>query len=416
MRSERWTLSRTAGALLVLVVAAFVGCADILGLPERTESVNHVALRDADVEANVHVPPIELGLDAGDEECDGPKCTSCEAKSAELSTWTRASPIVSPNARSLAAMAYDATRKQVVLFGGLNNVHKDGATGDTWVWNGVSWSGALPVKAPSRRFAAAMVTDLERDELVLFGGQDHLYATLGDTWVWNGAESSWTQRCGPGRPCGPSPRMMHALAYDSHRHRVVMFGGGRALVDPALSAVGSVVSETWEWDGEAWAEICGPTQGTECALAGQRGAAMAYDPQRERVVLYGGEGDRVRDEPNLVNRTWEYDGDSWSRRDDIARVPPPRSFASMTWDSTRKRIVLHGGVTAFDGERLSDTWEYDGTCWKDVTNPLALPDPRGFFSSSFDQERGELVVFGGLRNAKPDDSTDTTSIRASRSR
>ena len=46
----------------------------------------------------------------------------------------------------------------------------------------------------------------------------------------------WTQR----EDIGPRARVLHALAYDSARARVVLFGGN-ALLAP--------FNDTWEWDG-----------------------------------------------------------------------------------------------------------------------------------------------------------------------
>ena len=42
----------------------------------------------------------------------------------------------------------------------------------------------------------------------------------------------------------PPARMFHAMAYDSARGRVVLFGGFR---------VSDYFADTWEWDGSAWA-------------------------------------------------------------------------------------------------------------------------------------------------------------------
>ena len=54
------------------------------------------------------------------------------------------------------------------------------------------------------------------------------------TWEWDGR--LWTQR----QDMGPSGRYGHALAYDSQRDRVVLFGG-YAFLPP-----GGYVSDTWE--------------------------------------------------------------------------------------------------------------------------------------------------------------------------
>jgi len=434
MFCEETMLRRCAGTVLWL--GGLVGCANVLGLEERT-SERDAGAEDAGFDATgaaactsnarVCVGPLqprvcspagewvdETPCTAGSQECasETATCVRCAARPAEVGAWRVASPVVSASARYLAMAAYDSTRKQIVLFGGLPG-HEDGAVSDTWLWDGSTWSGALPVTSPSRRFAAAMADDAARGEVVLFGGEDYRYALLSDTWVWNG--TSWTQRCGPGQErCGPSPRTVHAMAYDADRKRVVMFGGGKTLVKPTLVHVGSALSDTWEWDGATWKETCGETSTAPCAIPGLRGASMAYDPVRKRIVLYGGEGDHVGDSANLVDRVWEYDGGTWSKREEITNVPAPRSFASMTYDTTRARVVLHGGLAGVGRLHFSDTWEYDGNCWKDVTNPTALPPARGIFASSYDAARAELAVFGGdAPNFSADDATDTTALRPS---
>jgi hypothetical protein len=56
----------------------------------------------------------------------------------------------------------------------------------------------------------------------------------------------WTQRSN----FGPSPRVFHALAYDSNRGRVVLFGGNP---DPNQANVFFI--DTWEWDGSYWTQM-----------------------------------------------------------------------------------------------------------------------------------------------------------------
>jgi pimeloyl-ACP methyl ester carboxylesterase len=66
-----------------------------------------------------------------------------------------------------------------------------------------------------------------RQRTVLFGG----FPSYGGTWEWNG--SSWTQ-VGTNGPT----RWSHAMAYDSARARVVLFGGSSGSVR---------MNDTWEW-------------------------------------------------------------------------------------------------------------------------------------------------------------------------
>jgi len=55
-------------------------------------------------------------------------------------------------------MAYDSTRGQVVLFGGLDANSK--VLGDTWTWDGTTWTQKSPDTSPPARAGAAMAYDL----------------------------------------------------------------------------------------------------------------------------------------------------------------------------------------------------------------------------------------------------------------
>src|SRR5262249_41018110 len=126
-------------------------------------------------------------------------------------------------------------------------------------------------------------------------------------------------------------RDQHAMAYDSTRGRVVLFGGSTGT------------SETWEWDGTSWT----PRFIITISPSPRIGHAMAFDSVSGRVVLFGGIGSSTFDD------TWEWDGHEWSLR--ATTDPAPRAFHAMAFDSARLRIVLLGG---WNGTLLPDTWEY----------------------------------------------------------
>src|SRR2546423_14445048 len=80
------------------------------------------------------------------------------------------------------------------------------------------------------------VYEPDTQRVLLFGG-GLIYPQLGDTWEYDG--SRWRRLA----VTGPSNRNGHAMAYDSVRHRAVLFGGSSVhQPDP---------SDTWEWDGGA---------------------------------------------------------------------------------------------------------------------------------------------------------------------
>jgi hypothetical protein len=68
------------------------------------------------------------------------------------------------------------------------------------------------------------------------------------------------------------------MAYDSERGVTVLYGGQNVHRD--------FQDDTWEWDGETWRRIIGLDPRPPRTIA----HAMAYDSRRGVVVLYGGIG------------------------------------------------------------------------------------------------------------------------------
>ncbi len=93
--------------------------------------------------------------------------------------------------------------------------------------------------------------------------------------------------------------------------------------------------------------------------------AIAYDVDRQRVVLFGGKHVfGVGVPPTFSDETWLFNGSRWEQA--VTSVhPPPRAGHTMTFDARRGRAVLFGGFN--DQTSLADTWEWDGTRWQDVT-------------------------------------------------
>src|SRR5438034_8522128 len=139
------------------------------------------------------------------------------------------SPHGSPPARSYMGVAYDQARADVVLFGGWNGgVY----LGDTWTWDGATWTRRMPPASPGVRGNFGMAYDAARAEVVLFGGWSGS-TYLGDTWTWDG--NTWTRET---PATSPSARYDLRMAYDAARGEVVLFGGQGAL---------GVLGDTWTW-------------------------------------------------------------------------------------------------------------------------------------------------------------------------
>ncbi len=168
------------------------------------------------------------------------------------------------------AMAYDTIRKRTVVFGGTNG----GLLDDTWEWDGTTWSEVTPETGPGPRYNHAMAYDPVRQTVVLFGGIDDMNIRRNDTWEFNG--TTWDDVT-PSPP-GPESRFGHDMAYDPTRGRVVLFGGVRSD--------GVRLNDIWEWTGVSWDEVS--LDGVLPAV--RQNHALAYDSMRRRLVLFGGRG------------------------------------------------------------------------------------------------------------------------------
>ena len=168
------------------------------------------------------------------------------------------------------------------------------------------------------------------------------------------------------------PRSSGALAFDPVRDRLVLFGGYET--DRPSDA-------TWEWDGRSW-QPRDPVN----APPPRFDAMMTYDAARRRVVLFGGVADGVE-----LGDTWTWDGGNWTRIDG-SPTPPARSAGSVAYDAGRERVVLFGGFAA--GTRFGDTWEFDGTRWTERT-PAHAPSARARGAMVHDSARGRVVLVGG---------------------
>jgi hypothetical protein len=183
-----------------------------------------------------------------------------------------------PVARTHHAMAFDSVHGASVMFGGTT---ASGANGETWTWDGVQWGDACTsttclAAPPQARQDHAMAFDAKRGVVVMYGGTDSTGKPLGDTWEWDG--ESWSERCTT-MPCNvsmPPARSGHTLAYDAQRGRIVLFGGTGGTL---------ALDDLWEWDGSAWTKIA-----SEGPVGRFAGAATYDSARDRIVLFGGDDG------------------------------------------------------------------------------------------------------------------------------
>lgn len=398
-------------------------------------------------------------------------------------TWTNVPTLVEPPSRSGHAMTYDAARRRIVLFSGSNG------TSDTWTYDGQWHAEEAPGARPATRTSAAFAFDSKRGVAVLFGGQNNTVnpvVHLGDTWEWDGA--SWTQVA---PATSPSPRILAAAAYDPVRGVVVLFGGefidfvnfnityhhdtweydgttwkqssavgpdkyaGAMSWDPVSrrmllsggqseTMVGGVTTrnDTWAYDGQSWTKIDSATNSdTITAFPATtdvvRGVAQRFFPALHKLLEWNGTGwaqpardvlvgtpgpltamyqgvaamdaelqlltfggaDRdpfVAGSPTMSASTRLFDG-NWHALGGGATEPSARFLPAMAYDSKRKQVILFSGCTfgssGPDGIDDGGTWIFANGAWTKDTG--TTPPAACGASMAYDRARDQVILFGG---------------------
>ena len=157
----------------------------------------------------------------------------------------------------------------------------------------------------------------------------------------------------------PRPLAFSAVAYNKNSDYAILFGG--AYIDENSQYIKS--SETWKWDSTKWEQI--PTNNVPPA---REKHAMAYDEERDVIVMFGGSTNDV-----VFNDTWEWNGKDWVEIKP-AHVPTIRCCHTMAFDPIRKGVILYAG---WNGKDLfwDDSWIWDGKDWTKL--PYTSPQMSG---------------------------------------
>lgn len=236
-----------------------------------------------------------------------------------------------------------------------------------------TWVDRTGASNPPPLYAPRLAYDEVNARVLAYGGStgaasDDATAAL---MAWDGA--SWTTLCDP---CEPGRRFLHGFAFDSRRGVAVLYGG--------VDELGVVREDHWEWDGAEWQA----RPATDSGPGARSSFWMAFDPDRGRLVVFGGEaggGDS--------NELFEHDGTTWySLGQGIGPGPRSDRGASAAWDPIGRRVLLYGGGA---GEGLDDLWGWDGTEWTRVCDPCT-GQPRHSAMLEVDPARERIVVVGGF--------------------
>jgi hypothetical protein len=164
---------------------------------------------------------------------------------------------------------------------------------------------------------------------------------------------------------------------------------------------GSTLQDTWTWNGTTWTNVTASTVTSTNTPPARSAASMDYDAATASVVLFGGydsNGNRLQD-------TWTWNGTTWTNVTastvTSTNTPPARFYSTMAYDAATGTLVLFGG-NGVSGN-IQDTWTWNGTTWTNVTAPTVTstntPPARYNSAMAYDAATGTVVLFAGYASS-----------------
>jgi hypothetical protein len=246
-----------------------------------------------------------------------------------------------PQMLLLGGAAYDEKRNVLVMYGGYSWA-KNSCERETWEWDGQTWT-KKDVESPTACDHLEMIYDASREQVILFGGGDENHNLSAETWSWDG--EAWTLIS----DTGPPGRAHFGFVYDPVHEQGLLYGG----------YADTIIDDFWGWKDGAWQPLDFPGPGPLSHIG------MASDHAANELILFGG-ASSTSTFSSLSDQTWRLTNGSWSELS-LEDHPSARGSPAMVYDPQRERIVLYGGFVSNRSD-LDDTWEWDGNEWHCIVN------------------------------------------------
>jgi hypothetical protein len=246
----------------------------------------------------------------------------------------------------------------------------------TWTWL-TDWDAPL-----HGRWYHVGVYDSRAHRLVVHGGAAS-NGTLGDAWALDLVGTpAWSMVTGT----PPAPRQGHAVAMDTRRGRMLVFGGRTDSWCALCSWFYYADLNAYDGVG-AWSDLYTP------GPSGRAFASLVYDPVRDRLLLYGGMNEGI-----LYGEVWSYTfahPQAWSLLAPAGTAPDPRRGHTAIYDPPNDRMLVFGGNTAVGA--TNEVWALDlagAGAWQELAPAGTPPSPRVGHVAIYDRLRARMVMVG----------------------
>lgn len=282
-----------------------------------------------------------------------------------------------PGARTRGASIYDPEGDRMIVFGGRARAASSGPYtlfNEVWALDlaALTWQKlATTGTAPPARSSTAAVYDATAKEMIVFGGNTSTngaaFSPLADVWALGLATGAWRQITTTGT--APAARLFHTIAIDSAKRQLYVFAGGdaNAFTGPFLSDLWSLDLGTGAW--QMLSASGGP--------AGRINPSSTFDAAAGRLLVFGGHDDGA---VGNNNDTWSFDptAKTWTAivpPETVKTTPPsfclfPPNFTTPNTNAPDRRSshlaavdtstgawTIFGGAT--DCGLIDDVWMFD---------------------------------------------------------
>jgi len=354
------------------------------------------------------------------------------------STWTELIPPDSPANRTNFGMAFDTTRNEIVIWGGLDMFYS--CLNDMWRYNTASgiWTEVVQTSRPSIRYSMSMVYSENLDALFMYGGLDnsinHVYNQL---WKFDISSGAWSVA---GALDGIG-RFGYGMDLDQNNDTLYIYGGWNYTVgivgdllevdlnnasnywkytpganpgllrEPVVACLNEVsgVSAVYIYGGydgiseyrsemyafstfsKTFSYVGNYTTSAPNWPSGRESTTYCFKHSNDRLFIFSG-----RDGNGYLQDMWYFDHSSqgWTQAYNVVARPDSREGTQLVTSLENKRMYLFGGFgyTLFD-----DTWYYDLVTekWNQVTTTTS-PLARFGYSAAYDPVGGGIYLFGGI--------------------
>lgn len=337
-----------------------------------------------------------------------------------LVAWRSIATAEEPLPRAASSFVYDPESRQGLMFGGRTD---EAVVSDVWrlkiaedektgTWTRIPTESSSPMG----RWLHFGAYDPQDDRLIVVAGSAGFTTPcLSDVWVLDHAMRGvpplhWRQIRVNGE--SPAARAEFGGAYDPKTRRV-MVQGGHDCIAPVYDDIW-VLSDLDDPAGAKWTALHPrkPNGGPPPL----RSQVMAFDPDHNRAIVFGGMDGRSPYGAVATNELWILKNANglggepeWTRPLFQGKRAPATARATGIFDPETNRLIVFGGYhgSGSEARMASDVWVLEGANglgqhaqWSRITPSGEDPGPRVGAGIAFDPNTERLIVVGGQAEKK----------------